>query len=263
MEATTPIHVPFPDEDDAVLRLRLGACRLHLRPGGEDPWIEGSYRDPTGEEPLQVHIDGSEVTLRQQHTVAGTVGLVHGTPVCDLALGTSRPYRIALDTGASDVGIDLSGVPVTGLDLRAGAGRIDLKVEAANPVDAGAISFRLGAGSLTARGLGNLAAASLRVEGGAAALDLDLSGELRRPIEGRIATGMAGVTVTVPPDRPVRLTSDARLGGIDLGDGFLTRDGAVTTLPEGDPVISVHTVVALGTLRLRTAPADRQPHDET
>ncbi len=256
MEATTPIHVPFSDEDGAVLRLRLGACRLHLRPGDRDPWIEGSYRDPTGEEPLQVDVAGPAVTLRQQHTVAGTVGLVHGTPVCDLALGTSRPYKIVLDTGASDVSIDLSGLPVTGIDLRAGAGRIDLKVDAANPVDADLISFRLGAGSLTARGLGNLAAASLRVEGGAAALDLDLSGVLRRPMEGRIATGMAGVTVTVPRDRPARLTSDARLGGVDLGDGFLTRDGAVTTMADGEPLISVHTVVALGTLRLRTVAAD-------
>lgn len=255
METTTPVHVPFPDEDGAVLRLRLGACRLVLRPGAGTPWVEGSYRDPTGEDPLRTHVDGAEVTLRQQRTVAGTVGLVHGTPVCELSLGSAQPYRLILDTGASDVSLDLGGLPLLGIEVSAGAGRVELRVDASNPVDADEVSFRLGAGSLKAGGLGNLGAGRLRVEGGAASLDLDLRGELRRPMNGRVATGMAGVTITVPDDRPVRLTSDARLGGIDLGDGFLTRDGAVTTPVDGDPMISLHTVVALGTLRLRTAPS--------
>lgn len=251
MEAETPIHAPFPEEGEPVLRLRLGACRLVLRPGAEHPWVEGTYRDPTGEEPLRLHVDGPELTLRQPYTVAGTVGLVHGTPVCELSLGTGQPYRLVLDTGASDANLDLSGLPLRGLDIRAGAGRIELAVNQPNPTEAEEVSLRLGAGSLTARGLGNLAAEHLRIEGGAAALDLDLQGELRRPLDGRIATGMAGVTVTVPGDRPVRITTEARLGGVDLGDGFVTREGAVATHTTGKPAISLHAVVALGTLRLR------------
>ena len=258
METETPIRAPFPGEGDAaaVLRIRLGACRLVLRPGGDEPWVEGTYRDPSGEEPLQLEVDGPELTLRQQYSVASTVGLVHGAPVCELALGTAKPFHLVVDTGASDASIDLSGVPLRGLEIRSGAGRIDLSIATPNPVDADELSFRIGAGALNARGLGNLAAERLRVEGGAATIDLDLTGELRRPLAGRVATGLAGVTITVPGDHPVRLTSDARLGGIDLGDGFLTREGAVTTPVDGDPVISLHTVVALGSLRLRTSVAD-------
>jgi hypothetical protein len=255
-QETTPIHAPFPDEEGAVLRLRLGACRLVLRPGEAEPWIDGTYRDPSGEEPLRLHVDGPELTLRQRHTVASTVGLVHGTPVCELSLGTAKPYRLVLDTGASDVTLELGGLPLVGIDLSAGAGRVELTVDRANPVDAVELSFRLGAGTLSARGLGNLAAERLRVEGGAASLDLDLTGELRRPLEARISTGMAAVTVTVPADRPVRLTSDARLGGLDIGDGFLTREGAITTPADGEPVISLHALVALGQLRLRTRAAE-------
>lgn len=255
MTTETPIRAPFPEEGPARLRLRLGACRLILRPGGADPWVEGVYRDPSGEEPIHLHVDGPELTIRQQHTVSSTFGLVHGTPTCDLALGTGTPFQLTVDTGASDASMDLGGVSLTGIEVRSGAGRIELSVATPNPVDADEVTFKVGAGALNARGLGNLGAERIRVEGGAAALDLDLRGELRRPMTGRIATGLAGVSITVPDDRAVRLTTDARLGGLDLGDGFLTRDGAVTTPVDGEPVVSLHAVVALGNLRLRAAGA--------
>jgi hypothetical protein len=255
MSTETPIRAPFPEDGHARLRLRLGACRLVLRPGGSEPWVEGVYRDPSGEEPIHLHVDGPELTIRQQHTVSSTFGLVHGTPTCELALGTGTPFHLAIDTGASDASLDLGGVSLTGIEVRSGAGRIDLSIATPNPVDADEVSFKVGAGALNAKGLGNLAADQIRVEAGAAALDLDLRGELRRPLSGRIATGLAGVSITLPDDRPVRVTSDARLGGIDLGDGFLTRDGAITTPVDGDPVVSLHAVVALGNLRLRSAGA--------
>jgi hypothetical protein len=251
-DSTTPIRAPFPETGEAVLRLRLGACRLVVRAGDREPWVEGTYRDPSGDEPIRSHLDGPELTLRQQHSVAGTIGLVHGTPSCELSLGTAQPYRLVLDTGASDVALELGGLPLLGLDISAGAGRIEMRVEQPNPVELRELNLRIGAGSLTASGLGNLAADRLRVEGGAATLDLDLTGELRRPLDGEVSTGMAGVRVTLPADRPVRVTSDARLGGTDIGDGFLTRDGAITTPVDGDPIVSLHTVVALGQLRLRT-----------
>ncbi len=254
MDAVTSIDEAFPEGGDPpVLRLRLGACRLQVRPGDDDPWVRGTYRDPGGEEPLRVERDGSELVLRQHRSVAATVGLLHGAPVCELELGSARAFALHLDTGASDVSLDLTGRPLNGLDLAAGAGRIDLRLSAPNPDSVERASFRLGAGTLTTHHLGNLAAHHLRVEGGAASLDLDLTGELRHPLDGRVATGMAGVTITVPADRPARITTDARLGGVDLGDGFLTRDGAITTPPDGEARVALHAAVALGTLRLRTA----------
>lgn len=110
----------------------------------------------------------------------------------------------------------------------------------------------MGAGALQTVGLGNLAADRLRADGGAAALTIDLDGELRRPLDATVSAGMSGVRITVPGSRPVRVTSAATLGDTDLGDGFVTRDGAIHTLAEGEPVLTVHATVALGSLQLRT-----------
>jgi hypothetical protein len=254
MTTETPIRAPFVDEQPLVLRLELGACRLRVVPGAGSPWVEGTYADPTDDLPPRLDVEGGRVTLRQDRTFTGTVGLLRGTPRCELRLGTDRPFRLELDTGASEVDLDLSGVPLEGLQVRAGAGKLLLAVHRPNPVDMEEVSVRIGAGALEASGLGNLAAARLRAETGAAGVVLDLRGELRRHLQARISAGMSGLRVTLPDDRPVRIKSETTLGSTDLGDGFLTRDGATHTAVEGDPVIDLHATVALGGLQLRTAP---------
>jgi hypothetical protein len=250
----TPIRAPFVDEEPLVLRLELGACRLRVAPGADDPWVEGTYTDPSGDIPPRLDVEGGRVTLRQDRSFGGAVGLMKGSPTCELRLGTARPYRLELDTGASDVSLDLSGLPLQGLKVRSGAGKLLISVLRPNPVEMDEVSVRIGAGALEAEGLGNLAAASLRAETGAAGVDLDLRGELRRHLSVRVTAGMSGLRLTFPDDRPARITSETTLGATDLGDGFLTREGATHTATPGDPIIDLHATVALGGLQLRTAP---------
>lgn len=254
MTTQTPVNAPFVDGDDLVLRLNLGACRLIVHAGGEEPWVEGTYTDPTEDSPIRLHAEGQLLTISQERTFAGSFGLLRGAPTCNLRLGTARAFRLEIGTGASDVDLDLGGIRLRGLDIKAGAGKIDLAVSRPNPVDADEVSLRMGAGSLDARGLGNLAAARLRADSGAAGVTLDFGGELRRPMQARVSAGMSGVRVTLPGDRPARVTTDTTLGGTDLGDGFRTYEGAVHTLPDGEPVITLHASVALGGLQLRTSP---------
>jgi hypothetical protein len=251
----TPIRAPFVDEEPRVLRLELGACRLRVTPGAGEPWVEGTYSDPTDDLAPRLDVDRGRVTLRQERSFTGTVGLLRGSPTCELRLGTDRPFRLELDTGASEVDLDLSGVRLQGLQVRAGAGKLRIAVHRPNPVEMDELSVRMGAGALDATGLGNLAAARLRAETGAASVTMDLGGELRRHLEARISAGMSGIRLTVPEDRPVRVTSETTLGATDLGDGFVTRAGAMHTVPEGDPIIDLHATVALGSLQLRTGPS--------
>jgi hypothetical protein len=255
MTKETPVRAPFLAEDVLVLRLELGACRLRVAPGGDEPWVEGRYTDPTGDSSVKLQVAGGRLVVSQERTLAGTVGLVRGVPSCELRLGTARDYRLEVVTGASDVDLDLSGLPLRGVDVKAGAGKVALRATRPNPVDADEVSLRMGAGTLEAVGLGNLAAHRLEAESGAAALGLDLTGELRRPLDVRVAAGMSGVTLSVPADRAARISSDATLGGVDLGDGFRTGDGVVHTLAEGEPVITARATVALGGLQIRAVRA--------
>lgn len=252
MPTETPIRAPFLDTADPTLRLQLGACRLRVACGGTDAWMDGSYHDPGGDDPIRLHVEGGRVTLSQARPVDRAVGLLQGVPTCELALGTQRAFRLEVDTGGSDVDLDLGGIPLLGLTVRAGAGKVDVTVDAPNPVDADEVALYIGAGGLDARGLGNLAAERLRVDSGAAGVVLDLTGELRRHLDVRASSGMSSVRIVVPRDRPVRIAATTTLGGREIGDGFVTRDGAVFTAVDGDPIIDLTATVALGSLLLRT-----------
>lgn len=248
------VHGEFIDQDDATLRLALGACRLRVTPGADEPWVTGTYRDPGGGQPLQQRTGGSELSLRQERSVRSALGILRGPVEADLRLGSARPYHLVLDTGASEVELDLGGLPLRSLELRGGAGRVRLRLGRPNPVEAESVSLRMGAGTLEAMGLGNFATRSLTVDCGASSLDLDLTGELRRPLQARVTGGASMVRVTLPSDRPARIASGTTLAATDLGDGFLTRGGELHTAVEGDPVIQLELLTTLGGLRLRTRP---------
>jgi hypothetical protein len=248
----TPIRAPWVDQAPLVLRLELGACRLRVTPGGDEPWMDGTYTDPTDDLAPRIDVDGGRVTLRQDRSFGGAVRLASGAPRCELRLGTARPFRLELDTGASEVDLDLSGLPLTGLEVRAGAGRLTIASHRPNPTECAEVVLKVGAGSVDAVGLGNLAAGRVRADTGAASVSLDLRGELRRHLEARVSAGMSSCRITVPHDRPVRISTDTMLGSTDLGDGFTTRTGGVETIPEGEPVVEVTASMALGSLQLRT-----------
>lgn len=253
---TTPIDIPFPDEGALDLRVSLGACRVRIGPGDGDAWVSGSYEDPTDAAPLRLVQEAGRVEIGQRRTVGGAVRLLRSVPACELALGSGRSYRLTVETGASEAEIDLGGMPLTGLVVRAGAGRVALEVSSPNPDEVAEADFRFGAGALEIHRLGNLNARTMRFEGGAAGLVLDLTGEDRVTSKVRLNAGMSGVEMTVPADRPCRITTDTTLGGVDIGDGFVTRGGALwTAAPDIDavPTLQIDARIALGGLKVRTA----------
>lgn len=251
----TPVHVPFPEaEGDLELRVALGACRIEVRPGGDEPWVEGTYDDPTGDLPIRIRTDGPVVTIDQEKRIGGVLGLVRGAPRCALALGTARPYALTFDTGASDVSLALGGLPLGGLLVRAGAGKVEMDVDRPNPVAGMSAEIRVGAGSIDAEGLGNLNARILRVDGGASSIEIDLRGEQRVALDARVSGRAASVEVTVPEHRAVRIHTEATLGEVDLGDGLMTKEGAIWTTsadPDQPVTIDLRASVALGALALR------------
>jgi hypothetical protein len=247
---TTPVRAPYPETDSATLRLELGACRLVLSAGAEDAWLEGTYDDPTDELGIRFVESDGVLTLSQQRSVSGVLNLFRGTPTATLRLGAGRSYALEVLTGASDVELHLAGLPLTDLSVRSGAGKVEVAVDAESPVQARTLSFRVGAGALETYGLGNLNAARLEVDAGAAGVELDLRGSQTQPLTGRITAGMSGLQVVVPAGRPARVTVDTTLGGLDLGDGFVTSGGEIRTMVEGDPIITLSATVALGGLQL-------------
>jgi hypothetical protein len=220
--------------------------------GGD--WVTGTYRDPSGSIPIRVDTTGNRAKIAQ--SVNLSVPKLKGTPKLDLQLGTGRPFTLIFEGGANDVDGDLSGLPLTRLELKFGAGKARFRFTSPNPAEMDRLQLSAGAAEATIDGLGYAGARELSIEGGAAAFRLDFGGELARDMHAKINVGIAGLDITIPGSTAAKVNARSTLGGVDVGDGFLTRDGAYWTLVGANgqtPLLAIEATVALSGLKLRTS----------
>lgn len=249
----TPIDLPFPDGGPLELRVALGPCRVRIRPGGS-AWAGGSYEDPTGLLPLQVTHDAGRARIAQAPTPRSVPSSTR-PPVLDLELGTARPYQLVIDGGANETVADLGGIPLTRLVVHYGAGRAELDFSAPNPEEMTALDVSAGGAALDLRGLGNANFAEMSVSGGAGQYRLDFGGRLRRDAEVRLNAGMAAIELRLPATGAARVRTESLLGALDVGDGFVTREGAYwneAAAASGSPVLRVTVNSVLGAVALRS-----------
>jgi hypothetical protein len=257
----TNISVPYPDARDLAIRISEGACRLSIKPSDAEAWITGTYTDPSGMRSLTVEQSGGTVRIAEDFGTSRLRDWLRGgyridtVPRLDLAFGKARPFKLSIEIGASENRLDLGGLPLDRLSFKHGAGKTSIDFSAPNPQVMTLMDVGAGAGSTELSNLANAHFAELRVEGGMASFALDFGGTLQQDGHALISSGLATVGVTVPASTAARIIVDAHLGHVEVGEGFMTRDGEIWTpaATEGrTPVLTIDANVALGTLTLRT-----------
>lgn len=247
------IQLPFPEADDLQLRITMGPGQLRIAPATEGDWVIGTYRDPTKSIPLRIDTAGNKVRLSQSVNFP-SLPRPRGAPVLDLRLGTARPYTITIDGGANEIDAEFGGLPLTRLELRFGAGQAKLRFSSPNPREMDRLQISAGAAEVSATSLAHANATEISVEGGAASLHLDFGGTLARDGRARINVGAASVDITVPSNGAAKIAAHTVLAGIDVGDGFQTKEGAYWTPPAiagQTPLLSIDATVALAGLKIR------------
>jgi hypothetical protein len=250
----TEINLPYADTASAQLKLTVGACRLKVRPGAGDLWVDGTYDDPSGNIPAEVRLEGEMARITQQPDWPSAFGWFGHVPTFDLMLGKLNPYILTIETGASEAICDLGGLPLRELDIKQGAGKLEVDFSAPNPQAMERLALRGGAGEIDLKNLANANFREMIVEGGAASYVFNFGGELRQDAQLRISTGVSAVEITLPAGLASKVYPDSVLGSLDMGDGFMKKEGAYWTeaaLAGRAPVLTIRTTVALGALHLR------------
>jgi hypothetical protein len=252
---TTEINVAYPEATDLHLRIRVGACRLKIVPGDGGAWVTGAYHYPKGALPLKIDKSGGRITISQDYDVAGLAGLFRYTPRFELALGRAKSYALTLEAGASDVAVDLGGVPMKELVIKQGAGRAEFDFSAPNPHEVAALLVNSGAVALQMKNLANANFVEMIFDGGAATYKFDFGGTLRRDAKAKISTSMAPVEIRIPSATAAKVVENTIAAALDIGDGFMKKGGAFLTeaaLTGKTPLLTIRANVSLGTLSLRS-----------
>ncbi len=253
----TVINVPYPKAAERELRISVGACRLQIRPGADAEWVSGSYRDPSGLLPCRIIQEGGTVRISQERNWGDILGRIGDLPATfDLVLGKANPYGLTLETGASEANLDFGGLPIRRMEIKQGAGKVAVDFSAPNPVEMGKLKLSSGASGVEMKNLANANFAEMDVEGGAAGYSFDFGGTLQRDGRVRISAGVSSVEVYVPASTAVKIVSESVLGGVDVGDGFMKKEGSFwneAALAGRSPLLAISASVALGSLRIRTS----------
>ncbi len=252
---TAEINIAYPEAADLHLRIRVGACRLKIIPGDGAAWVTGDYQYPKGALPLKIDRSGGSVTITQDYDVTGFGGLIRFTPRFELALGRAKAYALTLEAGASDVAVDLGGIPLKELIIKQGAGRAEFDFSAPNPQEMASLLANSGAVALQMKSLSNANFAEMAFDGGAASYRFGFGGILRRDAKAKITTSMAPVGISIPSTTAARVVENTVAAALDLGDGFTKKGGAFLTeaaLAGKTPVLTIQANISLGSLALRT-----------
>ncbi len=266
---------PWPATAEANLRISVGACRVRLAAQGSRPdpagegreWVSIRYQDPTGTLPLSVTRDHGTVRISQHARWSDVRGFRAGVPELTVTLSPARAMTLTVDSGASEVNVDLGGLWLRRAGLRMGAGTATVSCSTPTVDDDGGLArmdVEAGAASVLMTGLANLGAEQLVVSGGAASYDLSFDGALREDIAARVTTAGASVVIRVPTSLPARIGVVSVLAGLTAGDGYQTWEDSYWTRPgvEGQrPMLSLDASVTLGSLEL-AGPAEPDEEED-
>lgn len=170
----------------------------------------------------KVRYDGDETTVDMTYDASGETAKVlvqselrhkildrHSTETTwEIGLSPKYTWSVALDVGAADSYIDLSGVPLQSLDIDAGAAECEMVFDKPNPVAMRKLVIDAGAGKVDAQGLGYANWEQFRFDGGAGKMTLNFEGFTDGFHRADISVGVGEVRLEIPANFPVRISAD-------------------------------------------------------
>lgn len=146
-----------------------------------------------------------------------------------LRLNPQVKLRLTTETGVAESEIDLTGLQLESMQLRAGVGETKLAMLSPNPADCGEIRIANGVGALEATGLGNFNFRRLVFEGGVGGAQLDFSGAWEQTGEVRVQVGVGGMQLRFPRDLGVELEATQSIFSSINTSEFESREGALVS----------------------------------
>lgn len=197
--------VELGDAESVNVEIEMGAGELDAS-GGANDLLEATFTYNVEE--LDPQVTYSDGNLRVRHgDVQGGIGtffdLDEYRNEWDLRFNNDVAMEMSIDLGAGRTSLELGSLALTGLDVRAGAGDVNLDLSGSQSLNQ--LEFDMGAGALM----------------------MDLTGDWQDDLDARIRGGVGELTLSLPRDVGVRVDVTTGIGEVDSSG--LNRDGDTYT----------------------------------
>ncbi|MDQ6888519.1 MAG: hypothetical protein M3068_14705 [Gemmatimonadota bacterium] len=230
---------PRQASDSLRVRLDFAAGVLRLGPAAPSTLYDLHFRFDAERFSASAHYDSVSRTLelgtadppgrrRSRSYRVGIGGGAQHPNELTVALARATALDLSLDLGATKATVDLGGLSIRALHLRARASETSITFSSPNPVALDQLDIDAGAASVSVGQLGNARVRHLRARAAMGGLELGFGGAWTGDIDLRLIEALGTVTLHVPRDVGVKVRLDKLAATFDhtglasTGDGWIT-----------------------------------------
>lgn len=230
------------------LTIDMGAGELAIK-GGSDQWVSGEVKYNIQE--WKPTITRSDESLKISQGKQQVWNLPTNTVInkWTLELG-DVPMALTVNAGAYKGSLDLTGLPITDLEINDGASEGRVTFNEPNPAEMDRLVYRTGASSVSLTGLANANFADMTFDGGAGSYTLDFSGELRREARVKITVGVSNVDLIIPSNMNVIVEVGGGVNSINPSGNWLV-NGTTYSIDNAGPLLTIVIDMGVGNLNLK------------
>jgi hypothetical protein len=201
---------------------------------------------------------GSRVALGLRPSGEGGIRVVSKNQLRQAANLTFSP-RVDLDLnvalGAVDGDLELGGLRIGQLNLKAGASRAVVRFSQPNGVRCRSAQLSAGAAELSVIGLGNSRCDRIEFEGGMGKVMLDLTGSWSTSSRVAVKMAMGELTLRLPRGVGIRVTMDKFLSSFQPPAGLVRREDDFVTqnYDKAERRIDIDVTTAIGGVQMEWA----------
>lgn len=229
------------------LSVIMGGGRLSIS-GHGDQWVSGKldYNIPL----WQPEVNRSNADLEITQDTKGNIGLPNNKIINDWELMIGNvPTDLVVKAGAYKGNLDLSGIPITNLEINDGASQAEVTFDQLNPEVMKSLIYKTGASQISLYGLANANFDEMQFDGGAGSYTLDFSGDLQHDTDISVNFGLGDVKIIIPKGVPAQVIVDGGLNNVEL-TGTWSIDGSVYNVNGNGPKLYFRVKMGLGNLQL-------------
>jgi hypothetical protein len=230
---TTSVTVNPEDADQVRVYLKMGAGELNVD-NGADGLMDADFTFNVDDwEPTVTYTvnDGEgRLTVEQPRTEELSVGSNFHNE-WDIRFGDRVPMDMRIDCGAGEQDIDLAGLPITELDMKLGAG--DVNVDLSDNAMLTRLEFDIGAGDV----------------------DINLDGPWSNDVDVDIQGGVGQTKLRLPRDIGVRVDVTKGIGDVDASGLYREGNAYVNeAYGESDVTLDINLQAGIGRVQLDVRP---------
>jgi hypothetical protein len=182
--------------DPSTVTITMGAGKLDIV-GGSEKMIEGTIQYNVVDWKPTVTRAENRVEIQQLNELKNVIPTHDIINKWDLRLG-KKPMSLSIEAGAYEGTLDLSGIPITHLDISDGASNAKVQFNQPNPAQMDTLTYKTGASNVELHGLSFANFERMEFSGGAGNYTLDFSGSLQRDATVIVNGGVSETKIILP-----------------------------------------------------------------